>query len=82
MASQQLTLFMSDFEKLEQARDMAAYRALGALTAAICFCRQKRTEDALAIMERALEAYERANDKLQLLKKQPQGESHVVHASN
>ena len=65
----QLTLFVSDYERLSEARDMAAYRALGALTAAICFCRQGKSKDALAVMTAALERYERADEKLQQLKK-------------
>jgi hypothetical protein len=74
MASQQLTMFLSDYEKLSDARDMAAYRALGAISAAICYCRQARTSDALDILTRALEAYERADNKLQNLKNE--GVSH------
>ena len=67
--SQQLTLFVSDYERLSDARDVAAYRALGAMTAAVCFCRQGKTEDALTVMTAALERYERADEKLQQLKK-------------
>ncbi len=69
MASQQLTMFVTDYEKRSDERDIAAYRALGAMTAAICFCRQGKTEDALAILTRALENYERADSNLQQLKK-------------
>jgi hypothetical protein len=66
---QQLTLFISDYQRLSDARDVAAYRALGAITAAICFCREKRTDDALAVLTSALERYERADQNLQRLKK-------------
>lgn len=67
--STQLTMFVSDYEQLSDARDNAAYRAVGAISAAICFCRQQKSEDALAVLTRALENYERADHRLQTLKK-------------
>lgn len=68
-ASKQLTLFVSDYERLCEQRDIAAYRALGAMAAAMCFCRQGRPEDALTVLTSALARYERADEKLQQLKK-------------
>lgn len=64
----QLTLFAKNYAVLSQARDMMAYRALGSIAAAICFCRQRRTEDAIAILLTALERYELANQELNALK--------------
>lgn len=75
MASQQLTMFVSDYEQRSDARDMAAYRALGALSAAICFCRENDTKRALHVLTEALERYELADQKLQQVKK---GDRHVV----
>lgn len=72
MASQQLTMFLSDHDRLSDARDREAYRALGAMTAAICFCREGKADDALAVMTRALENYERADQHLQSLKTRTQ----------
>jgi hypothetical protein len=69
MASQQLNMFLSDYEQRSDARDMAAYRALGAMTAAIRYCRDGNTEDALRILTCALDTYERANANLQALTK-------------
>ena len=69
MASRQLTLFMSDYDRLGEQRDFAAYRALGSISAAIVFVRQQRTEIALEVLTRALETYERADSQLQQLKK-------------
>jgi hypothetical protein len=65
-------MFVSDYEKLSDQRDVAAYRALGAMTAAICFCREGKADDALAVMTRALENYERADQNLQGLKTRTQ----------
>jgi hypothetical protein len=81
VASQQLTMFVSDYEKLVDARDMAAYRCVGALTAAICFCRQRDTDAALSILTSALARYESAAEKLEALKTH-KGENHAVHSSN
>lgn len=78
MASQQLTMFISDYEKLSDARDNAAYRCVGAISAAICYCRQQNTADALSILTRALEAYERAEQKLENYK---QGECRGNHTA-
>lgn len=72
MASQQLTMFVSDYEQLSDARDREAYRALGAMTAALCYCREQKLEDAEAVLKRALENYERADQKLQSLKARTQ----------
>ena len=65
MASRQLTLFMSDYDRLAEQRDFAAYRALGSISAAIVFVRQNRIEIALEVLTRALETYERADSQLQ-----------------
>ena len=79
-SAQQLTMFVNDYDRLCDARDMAAYRALGAITAAICFCREKRSDDALAVLTQALQQYEKADQQLQNLKS---GENrHAVHARN
>ena len=72
MASQQLTMFVSDYEQFSDRRDVAAYRALGAMTTAIGLCRAGKPEDALAVMTRALENYERADSSLQSLKRRTQ----------
>jgi hypothetical protein len=69
LASQQLTMFVSDYEQGCDLRDRAAYRALGAITAAICFCREGKTKDALHILTTAIERYEQANRELQRIKK-------------
>jgi hypothetical protein len=74
-------MFVSDYEKLSDARDVAAYRCVGALTAAICFCRQKDLDAALTILTSALARYESAAEKLEALKTR-KGEFHAVHASN
>jgi predicted negative regulator of RcsB-dependent stress response len=74
-------MFISDYEKLSDARDNAAYRALGAISAAICYCRQQNTADALSILTRALEAYERADEKLQGLKAQGVEQVHSIAAA-
>jgi hypothetical protein len=68
-AGQQLPLFHNEYKKLCQRRDVAAYRALGAMTAAICFCRQGMPEDALGVLRSALDRYEIADSSLQNLKK-------------
>lgn len=68
-SQQQMTMFVTDYEKLAEQRDFAAYRALGAISAAICFCRQGMTQDALGVLSSALERYELADQRLQQLKK-------------
>lgn len=71
MAShKQLTMFLTDHEKLSDARDRAAYRCVGAISAAICYCRQEQPKDALSILMNALSAYEHAETKLENFKKQ------------
>jgi Tfp pilus assembly protein PilF len=62
-------MFVTDYERRSDERDIAAYRALGAMTAAICFCRQGKSEEALAVLTRALHNYERADSNLQQLKR-------------
>lgn len=81
--SQQLTLFTDEYERLAEQRTNEAYRALGAITAAICFCRQERSKDALAVLTSAIERYEEADQALQQLKLSPTGENrYAVQASN
>jgi hypothetical protein len=60
-----------DYEELSDRRDLAAYRALGAMTAAICFCRQGKTADAMAVLIRAVRDYELVDQQLQSLKLRP-----------
>ena len=81
MASRQLSMFMSDYDRLAEQRDFAAYRALGSISAAIVFLRQNRNDVAREVLTRALETYERAESKLENLKNS-KGENHAVHASN
>ncbi len=81
MASQQLTMFMSDYERLAEQRDFAAYRAVGAISAAICYCKNGQLSDVLHILTSALENYERIANKLEDYKTH-KGDSHVIHASN
>jgi predicted negative regulator of RcsB-dependent stress response len=74
-AARNLSLFTgeferkSEFERTAEQRDMAAYRALGAMTAAIVFCRQDDPKSALHILTTALQQYERADSQLQEIKK-------------
>lgn len=81
-STQQINLFSSEYRKRAEQRDFAAYRALGAISAAVCFCRQNRSQDALAVLTSALARYEEADQQLHSLKIQPTGEQHAVHASN
>jgi hypothetical protein len=74
-------MFVTDFDRLSDARDMAAYRALGAISAAICFCKQERPKDALAVLVSAMERYEAADQELQSFKIQPTGEIHHGNAT-
>ena len=55
----------SDYQKLAIARDYAAYRAVGAIDAAICHCRAGDAKTALSILLNARADYERADSKLQ-----------------
>jgi glutamine amidotransferase-like uncharacterized protein len=66
------TLFdvCSDYQKLCIARDYAAYRAVGAIDAAICSCRRGDAETALQILTNARAEYERADTRLQNHKSQ------------
>jgi hypothetical protein len=81
--SRQLALFTDEYDRLLDARDNEAYRALGAITAAICFCRQERSKDALAVLTRAIERYEEADTLLQQFKFAKTGENrYAVQASN
>jgi len=48
----------SDYQKLRTARDLAAYRALGHIDAAICYCRQGDAQMALSILLNARATYE------------------------
>ncbi len=72
MASQQLTMFMSDYERLAEQRDFAAYRAVGAISAAICYCKNGEMKDVLHILTSALENYEMVANKLESLKTRTQ----------
>jgi hypothetical protein len=56
----QLTLFVSEYDRLVEQRDFAAYRALGSISAAIVFCRENDTQRAITVLSRALLQYERA----------------------
>lgn len=69
MATNQLTMFVTDYEQRSDARDMAAYRALGSITAAVVYLRENDPKTALHILTSAIETYERADAKLQNLKK-------------
>ena len=55
----------SDYQKLRIARDLAAYRALGHIDAAICYCKNGDTKMALSILTNARALYEAADKKLQ-----------------
>jgi hypothetical protein len=68
VASQQLTMFVSDYEKRSDARDMAAYRALGAMTAAIVFCQIGDAKAALRVLTEARDRYEQRDRELQKIK--------------
>jgi len=65
-------LFSDEYQELCDRRDAEAYRALGAITAAICFCREKKPELAEAVLSRALERYEVADAQLQQLRMRDQ----------
>lgn len=70
MSKEQLTMFVSDYDKLCDARDMAAYRAVGAISAAICYCRANDQKAALNILTSALASYEHVANKLESYKQQ------------
>lgn len=67
MARRQGALFISEYDRLSERRDFAAYKALGAITAAINFCREDDSKSALHILTTAIEQYERTNTELQRL---------------
>lgn len=73
---------ISQRDQLHQQRTYAAYAALGSISAAICFCRQNRSKDALAVLARALKEYEDADQKLYEFTTQSfaptQGENHAA----
>lgn len=50
----------SQYERLRIARDLAAYRALGHIDAAICYCRQGDSKMALSILTSARSLYQAA----------------------
>jgi len=56
---------MTDYQKLSRARDLAAYRALGHIDAALCYARQGDVKMVLSILLSAREQYEAADRKLQ-----------------
>lgn len=80
MSRDQLTMFVSDFDKLSDARDNAAYRCVGAISAAICYCRQDKPKDALSILKSALAAYEHAEEKLERYKAEGQPQRQIAAA--
>ena len=59
---------LADHQRLSRDRDLAAYRAVGAIDAAICYCRQGADVEALNILTRARSYYELADSNLQSLK--------------
>jgi hypothetical protein len=79
VASRQLALFSDAYDQLVEQRDMAAYRALGAMTSAICFCRQNRTQDALEVLTAAMTRYTAVEE--QLVNFKLKGENYAVQAS-
>lgn len=54
----------SDYQRLRIARDLAAYRAVGHIDAAICYCRQGDAKMALSILMNARQMYEAADRAL------------------
>jgi hypothetical protein len=67
---------LAEFQRLSRERDLAAYRALGAMDAAICYCRQGDSQEALSILTRGLAHYELADSKLQNLKTEKENSAH------
>ena len=59
---------LADHQRLSRERDFAAYRAVVAIDAAICYCRQGDAAEALNILTRARSYYELADSNLQSLK--------------
>jgi hypothetical protein len=53
-----------DYQRLRIARDLAAYRALGHIESAICYCRQGDARRALSILLNARATYESADKAL------------------
>ena len=80
MSKEQLTMFISDHDKLSDARDKAAYRCVGAISAAICYCRQEDPKAALSILKAALTAYEHAEAKLDNYNSQGQPQRQIAAA--
>jgi hypothetical protein len=54
----------SQYERLRIARDLAAYRAVGHIDAAICYCRQGDAKMALSILLNARATYNAAANAL------------------
>jgi hypothetical protein len=54
----------TDYQRLRIARDLAAYRAVGHIDAAICYCRQGDAKMALAILMDGRALYQKAADAL------------------
>ena len=79
----------ADYQRLRIARDLAAYRALGHIDAAICYCRQGDSQTALSILTDARRMYQKAADALDqhtTSKKEPTSEKgdslYAVQTSN
>jgi hypothetical protein len=68
VADQQLRMFVTDYDRLAEARDRAAYRALGAITRAIVLCKHNDLKGALAVLTEARDLYEARDRELQTLK--------------
>jgi hypothetical protein len=66
----------SDYQKLTIARDYAAYRAVGAIDAAICYCKNGDAKTALEILLDARADYEQADSKLQNHKTEKENSAH------
>jgi hypothetical protein len=62
------TWLQTEYARLKDERDTAAYRAVGALDAAIVFCREGKPEDALSVLLAARSRYQTAEDALDELK--------------
>ena len=67
-STQQIRMFDTSYEQICEQRDMAAYRALGAITAAICFCKKGDTRAALDILTKARDRFDQIDHELQTLK--------------
>jgi len=75
---------MTTYQQLSRARDLAAYRALGHIDAAICYARQGDTQTVLSILLSARELYEKAARALDSLNSSStgKGNSHNGNTSN